>query len=60
MRRDHSTPDEGLSEERSQPDSEMTMLADLDPESKEILTALLLLTAEQRKRAPILLLPLTS
>ena len=53
MRRGHSTPDEGFSEERSQPDSEMTMHADLDTESKQLLAALLVLTPEQRKRVSI-------
>ena len=49
MRRDHSTPDEGFSEERSQPDSDMTLPADLEPEVKNMLSALLQLTSEQRR-----------
>ena len=54
--RDHSTPDEGFSEERSQADSDMTLPADLEPEVKDLVGRLLQLTSEQRKCVSILIL----
>ncbi|KAK5125293.1 hypothetical protein LTR08_005365 [Meristemomyces frigidus] len=49
MRRDHSQPDEGFSEERSQSDSDLAFPAAMDAGAKQLLAAVMQLPAEQRK-----------